>query len=154
MKLVSFLIMPLLLLGAPVFAEWGLIHVAPDNSDENYKLAFMHLHGPQQNYAEALKLLSLSAANPDLSKKEMAQANNALGYMYLNGLGVAQDFITAHQYFSSSGDGYAYYNMGVMNLNALGRAKYWRGAMHSFATAIRLGCREANEYPAALSLLH
>lgn len=67
--------------------------------------------GVPQDYKIAVKLCSLAA------EQGMTIAQNNLGYMYLNGYGVLQDYLYAHMWFNiaaSSGDKDAFKNRNLV----------------------------------------
>jgi TPR repeat protein len=99
-------------------------------------------------FATALTLLR------PLADQGQANAQNALGVMYVNGEGVAQSYAEAHKWYQrAANQGYAKAqgNLGVMYFNGEGVAKDYVEAYKWFDLAARSGFEEALKYRSLVS---
>jgi hypothetical protein len=96
--------------------------------------------GVAQEYAEAVRLYSLAAAQGH------ANAQFNLGYMFENGEGVAQDYAEALRLYSlaaAQGDADAQFNLGLMFENGEGAAQDYAEAVRLYSLAAAQGHADA-----------
>jgi TPR repeat protein len=93
-----------------------------------------------KNYSEAMRLFKLAAA------KGHAAAQNNIGSMYENGVGVVQDPAEAVKWYrmaATQGNVSAQYNLGLMYTFGRGVVQNYREAMHLYSLAASRGDAEA-----------
>lgn len=102
-----------------------------------YRLGLDHLrHETEHGYREALCWFEQGA------QAGHAGALNQIGVLYLRGLGVAQNFQSAHEYFekaAEAGDIYAMYNLGSIYADGLGVSQDYAHARRWFEKAANAG---------------
>ena len=114
--------------------------------------AQMAVAGPFEDgaaaYARGEFATALTLLRP-LADQGNANAQNALGVMFVNGEGVAQDYAEAHKWYQrAANQGYAKAqgNLGVMYFNGEGVAQDYIEAYKWFDLAGRGGFEEALKY--------
>jgi TPR repeat protein len=107
-----------------------------------YRLGLSHMQ--KQDYREAFRLFEQAA------QAGHTGAENYLGVLYNNGLGVPQDYLKArewHEKAAASGDSYAMYNLGLSHAMGRGVPQDYEQARYWFEKAARGG------HPAAMNYL-